>query len=87
MPATTAFGPTIDTFRVAAEEPVRIDGEVLNLEVSKRAEGCRGFVQRVPVGACSFITLCNFPLNLFAHKVVPAVRSRPSTTSTRRLHA
>lgn len=32
----------VDTFRVAAEEAVRIDGEVLNLEISKRAEGYRG---------------------------------------------
>jgi acyl-CoA reductase-like NAD-dependent aldehyde dehydrogenase len=63
----------IDTFRVAAEEAVRIDGEVLNLEISKRAEGYRGFVQRVPVGACSFITPFNFPLNLVAHKVAPAI--------------
>ena len=63
----------IDTFRVAAEEAVRIDGEVLNLEISARADGYRGFVQRVPVGACSFITPFNFPLNLVAHKVAPAI--------------
>jgi acyl-CoA reductase-like NAD-dependent aldehyde dehydrogenase len=63
----------IDTFRVAAEEAVRIDGEVLNLEISKRAQGYRGFVQRVPIGACSFITPFNFPLNLVAHKVAPAI--------------
>ncbi|MBO9662993.1 aldehyde dehydrogenase family protein [Dokdonella sp.] len=63
----------IDTFRVAAEEAVRLDGEVLNLEISKRAEGYRGFVQRVPIGACSFITPFNFPLNLVAHKVAPAI--------------
>jgi acyl-CoA reductase-like NAD-dependent aldehyde dehydrogenase len=63
----------IDTFRVAAEESVRIDGEVINLEISKRAQGYRGFVQRVPIGACSFITPFNFPLNLVAHKVAPAI--------------
>ncbi|TCO40876.1 aldehyde dehydrogenase family protein [Dokdonella fugitiva] len=63
----------IDTFRVAAEEAVRIDGEVLNLEISERAKGYRGFVQRVPIGACSFITPFNFPLNLVAHKVAPAI--------------
>ncbi len=63
----------VDTFRVAAEEAVRIDGEVLNLEISRRADGYRGFVQRVPVGACSFITPFNFPLNLVAHKVAPAI--------------
>ncbi len=63
----------IDTFQIAAEESVRIGGEVLNLEISRRAEGYRGFVQRVPIGACSFITPFNFPLNLVAHKVAPAI--------------
>ena len=63
----------IDTFEVAAEEALRIDGEIVNLEISERAKGYRGFVQRVPVGACSFITPFNFPLNLVAHKVAPAI--------------
>lgn len=63
----------IDTFRVAAEESVRIDGEVLNLEISQRARGYRGFVQRVPIGPCSFISPFNFPLNLAAHKIAPAL--------------
>ncbi len=63
----------VDTFEVAAEEALRIDGEIVNLEISERAKGYRGFVQRVPVGACSFITPFNFPLNLVAHKVAPAI--------------
>ncbi|EPX56231.1 Delta-1-pyrroline-5-carboxylate dehydrogenase [Cystobacter fuscus DSM 2262] len=63
----------IDTFKAAAEEAVRNEGEVLNLEVSPRAAGYRGFTQRVPVGPCSFITPFNFPLNLVAHKVAPAI--------------
>jgi acyl-CoA reductase-like NAD-dependent aldehyde dehydrogenase len=63
----------IDTFRVAAEESVRIGGEVLNLEIAPRARGYRGFTKRVPVGACSFISPFNFPLNLAAHKVAPAI--------------
>jgi acyl-CoA reductase-like NAD-dependent aldehyde dehydrogenase len=63
----------IDTFRIAAEESVRIEGEVPNLEVSARAKGYRGFVQRVPIGPCSFISPFNFPLNLAAHKVAPAL--------------
>jgi acyl-CoA reductase-like NAD-dependent aldehyde dehydrogenase len=63
----------IDTFKAAAEEAVRSEGEVLNLEVSPRAAGYRGFTQRVPVGPCSFITPFNFPLNLVAHKVAPAI--------------
>jgi acyl-CoA reductase-like NAD-dependent aldehyde dehydrogenase len=63
----------IDTFRIAAEESVRIEGEVPNLEISARAKGYRGFVQRVPIGPCSFISPFNFPLNLAAHKVAPAL--------------
>ena len=63
----------IDTFKVAAEESVRINGEVQNLEISSRADGYRGMYKRVPIGPCSFISPFNFPLNLTAHKVAPAL--------------
>ena len=63
----------IDTFRIAAEESVRISGEVMNLEISPRARGYRGMYQRVPIGPCSFISPFNFPLNLAAHKIAPAL--------------
>ena len=63
----------IDTFRIAAEESVRIGGEVLNLEISPRAGGYRGMDRRVPIGPCSFISPFNFPLNLAAHKIAPAI--------------
>ncbi len=63
----------IDTFRIAAEEAVRITGEVMNLEISPRARGYRGMFQRVPIGPCSFISPFNFPLNLAAHKIAPAL--------------
>lgn len=63
----------VDTFRIAAEESVRIGGEVMNLEVSPRARGYRGMYQRVPIGPCSFIAPFNFPLNLAAHKIAPAI--------------
>lgn len=63
----------IDTFRIAAGEATRIGGEVLELQVSPRARGYRGMTRRVPIGACSFITPFNFPLNLVAHKVAPAI--------------
>jgi aldehyde dehydrogenase (NAD+) len=63
----------IDTFRVAAEESVRIGGEVMNLEISARARGYRGMYRRVPIGPCSFISPFNFPLNLAAHKIAPAI--------------
>ena len=63
----------IDTFRIAAGEATRIDGEVIELQISPRTRGYRGMVKRVPVGVCSFITPFNFPLNLVAHKVAPAI--------------
>ncbi|MBE1301045.1 MAG: aldehyde dehydrogenase family protein [Alteromonadaceae bacterium] len=63
----------IDTFRIAAEEAVRMEGEVMNLEVTPRAKGYQGMYKRVPIGPCSFISPFNFPLNLAAHKVAPAL--------------
>lgn len=63
----------IDTFRHAAEESVRLSGEVLDLEISPRSEGYRGMWKPVPIGALSFISPFNFPLNLVAHKVAPAI--------------
>jgi len=63
----------IDTFRIASEEAVRNTGEVLPLDISPRAKGYRGMWRRVPIGACSFISPFNFPLNLAAHKVAPAL--------------
>lgn len=63
----------IDTFRIAAEEAVRIGGEVMPLDISERARGYTGMWKRVPIGACSFISPFNFPLNLAAHKVAPAL--------------
>ena len=63
----------IDTFRIAAGEATRIGGEVLELQISPRTRGYRGMTRRVPVGVCSFITPFNFPLNLVAHKVAPAI--------------
>jgi len=63
----------IDTFRMGAEQAGHIYGEVLPLDVSARAEGYRGMWKRVPVGPCGFITPWNFPLNLVAHKIAPAL--------------
>ncbi|WP_375290562.1 aldehyde dehydrogenase family protein [Qipengyuania sp.] len=63
----------IDTFRIAAEEAVRMYGEVQPLDISKRADGYMGIWKRYPVGPCSFISPFNFPLNLAAHKIAPAI--------------
>jgi acyl-CoA reductase-like NAD-dependent aldehyde dehydrogenase len=66
-------GRLIDTFRIAAEESVRMRGEVLPLDISERARDYSGKWKRVPLGACSFISPFNFPLNLAAHKIAPAL--------------
>lgn len=63
----------IDTFRIAAEESVRMTGEVQPLDISPRARGYQGMWKRVPIGPCSFIAPFNFPLNLAAHKIAPAL--------------
>jgi acyl-CoA reductase-like NAD-dependent aldehyde dehydrogenase len=63
----------IDTFRIAAEEAVRNYGEVQPLDISPRARGYQGMWKRVPIGPCSFISPFNFPLNLAAHKIAPAI--------------
>jgi acyl-CoA reductase-like NAD-dependent aldehyde dehydrogenase len=63
----------IDTFRIAAEESTRNYGEVQPLDISPRAKGYLGIWKRVPIGPCSFISPFNFPLNLAAHKIAPAI--------------
>lgn len=63
----------IDTFKAAAGEAVRIYGEVMPMDVTPRAREYRGRWKRVPLGPCSFISPFNFPLNLVAHKVAPAL--------------
>ena len=66
-------GRLIDTFRIAAEESVRMTGEVQPLDISPRARGYQGMWKRVPIGPCSFVSPFNFPLNLAAHKIAPAL--------------
>ncbi len=63
----------IETFRIAAGEAERIYGEVLPLDNAERAANYQGMWKRVPIGPCSFISPFNFPLNLAAHKVAPAL--------------
>ncbi|AXK43026.1 aldehyde dehydrogenase family protein [Erythrobacter aureus] len=63
----------IDTFQIAAEESTRLYGEVMPLDISQRARGYQSIWKRYPIGPCSFISPFNFPLNLAAHKVAPAI--------------
>lgn len=63
----------IDTFRIAAEECSRMYGEVMPLDLSERSKNYQGQWKRFPIGACSFISPFNFPFNLTAHKIAPAI--------------
>ncbi len=63
----------IETFRIASGEAERIYGEVMPLDNAPRAAEYMGMWKRVPIGPCSFISPFNFPLNLAAHKVAPAL--------------
>jgi acyl-CoA reductase-like NAD-dependent aldehyde dehydrogenase len=61
------------TFAIAAEEATRISGEYLPLDVAAVAAGRWGIVRRFPLGPIAAITPFNFPLNLVAHKIAPAI--------------
>ncbi|MCZ7662488.1 MAG: aldehyde dehydrogenase family protein [Thermoleophilia bacterium] len=61
------------TFRFAAEEAKRIQGETVPMDAGRGAENRMGFWIRVPKGPVAAISPFNFPLNLVAHKVAPAL--------------
>jgi acyl-CoA reductase-like NAD-dependent aldehyde dehydrogenase len=66
-------GRAVDTFTIAAEEAVRRNGDFQQLDLSKRNAGLSSIVSRFPVGLVSMITPFNFPINLAAHKIAPAI--------------
>jgi len=61
------------TFKTAAEETTRLGGESLPLDLTEGNEGRWGLVQRFPVGPVLAISAFNFPVNLSAHKLAPAI--------------
>ena len=73
--ARTEVERGIFTFTVAAEETTRIPGEYLSLDWQQFTSGRWGIVRRFPIGPVAGITPFNFPLNLVAHKVAPAIAS------------
>lgn len=73
MWARAEVGRAVAVFRIAAEETRRWSGEVLRLDTDTAAEGRLGYVRQVPKGPVLAISPFNFPLNLVAHKVAPAV--------------
>ena len=63
----------LTTFRLAMEESTRIVGQQLPVDIDERSRGYHCMVERVAAGPAVFITPFNFPLNLVAHKVAPAL--------------
>lgn len=75
-PVKTARGEiarTIQTYKFAAEEAKRIHGETIPLDAAPGGEGRLAFTMRKPIGVIGAITPFNFPFNLVAHKVGPAI--------------
>lgn len=62
-----------NTFRAAADEAARLDGEVLALDKAVGGEDRIGLVRRVPAGPVGAVSPFNFPLNLASHKVAAAL--------------
>ncbi|WP_241236289.1 aldehyde dehydrogenase family protein [Brevibacillus marinus] len=77
-PLTTAKGEvarTIQTYRFSAEEAKRIHGETIPMDAAPGGEGRIAYTIRQPLGVIAAITPFNFPMNLVAHKVGPAIAS------------
>lgn len=75
-PIQTARGEvarTVETYQFAAEEAKRIHGETIPLDASKSGIGRVAYTMRKPLGVIGAITPFNFPMNLVAHKVGPAI--------------
>lgn len=66
---------TVETYKFAAEEAKRIHGESLSLDAARGGEGRVAYTVREPIGVIGAITPFNFPMNLVAHKVGPAIAS------------
>jgi glyceraldehyde-3-phosphate dehydrogenase (NADP+) len=78
-PITAARGETdraVATFTFAAEEARRFTGETVPIDTQATGRGRFGWTERIPRGVIFGITPFNFPLNLVAHKVAPALASR-----------
>jgi glyceraldehyde-3-phosphate dehydrogenase (NADP+) len=71
--ARREVGRAINTFTIAAEEAKRIPGEVVPLDITPGTDHHFGLARRFPIGPVLGITPFNFPLNLVAHKVAPAI--------------
>jgi glyceraldehyde-3-phosphate dehydrogenase (NADP+) len=66
---------SINTFKIAEEEAKRLYGEFIPLDITTMSKGRIGITKRFPIGLILGITPFNFPINLVAHKIAPAIAS------------
>jgi acyl-CoA reductase-like NAD-dependent aldehyde dehydrogenase len=71
--ARVEVGRSAATFAAAAEEATRFHDELLHLDGTPGGEGRQGIMRRFPIGPIAAISPFNFPLNLVAHKLAPAI--------------
>jgi acyl-CoA reductase-like NAD-dependent aldehyde dehydrogenase len=71
--ARVEVGRSAATFAAAADEATRFHDELLHLDAAPGGEGRQGMVRRFPIGPIAAISPFNFPLNLVAHKLAPAI--------------
>src|SRR5918911_1902038 len=71
--ATVAAKRAMSTYTMAAVEARKLAGDMIPMDASQAGEGKLGFTIRVPIGVVGAISPFNFPLNLVAHKLAPAL--------------
>ncbi|SYZ74568.1 putative aldehyde-dehydrogenase-like protein y4uC [Candidatus Zixiibacteriota bacterium] len=73
--ATTEVRRAVSVFRTAAEEAKRIGGDIIDMDWTAGSEERLGLIRRFPLGVVAGISPFNYPLNLTAHKIAPAIAS------------
>ena len=63
----------ISTFEIAVGETERIGGEYMHLAINPMSSHRHGIIRKFPIGVVAAITPFNFPMNLLAHKLAPAI--------------
>lgn len=72
-PARAEIDRAVTTFTISADEAGRLGRERLPFDATGQGRDYSAVIARVPIGVCSFITPFNFPVNLVAHKIGPAI--------------
>lgn len=67
------IGRAVQTFKLASEEANRLPSEVMQLDTTSAGENREGIVKYFPIGLIAGISPFNFPMNLVAHKIAPAI--------------